>query len=191
VSDPIADFSRLGGTLGHLHKTAGDPELAFKATLHSHQQQEGEHTLPLDVVCIDAAVLLYHLGVSSRFKATTQQQNVVQQALDQLNEAQSRLRAAAATAPASPPPTTTSSGDTARSNEDSSNISNNNTTTITQPSPPLLRLESTAANLCTSVVEGLRLMTYSRAIIMGDRQRVGFGGTSPSLKRYLFSKQNE
>jgi hypothetical protein len=124
--------------MGHLQKT-----------VHIQTQQEGttSTTQNLDVAMLNAAVMLYHLGVSSRFKTTTQQQNTVRQALAQLNEAKARMR----------------------SNEASAS-----------------RLDSTAASLLNSVVDGLRLMTYSRAILTGDKQPLAASSSDPppSIERY-------
>lgn len=124
-------------------------------------------SIPLDVICLDAVVLLYHLGVSARFKATTQQQNVVQQALERLNEAQARING-------------NNGGDGGGEGSIGASAVGSSGSA---PQVPAAHLEGPVANLHASVVEGLRLMTYSRAIIMGDRQRVGLGGISSSIKR--------
>lgn len=98
-----------------------------------NQPTKWKEEAPLEIKMIDAAVMVYHLGVSSRFKASSQQQNTVRQMLARLSEAKK--------------------------------ASNQSSTTST---------------LTTSVVEELRLMNYSHAILVGDKQpELKFAATTP------------
>lgn len=71
----VSEFSRLGGTLGHLQKTVPKDELVPAGAIDG------------SVEMMDAAIILYHLGVSSRFKTSSQQQNTVLKDLAQLKDA--------------------------------------------------------------------------------------------------------
>lgn len=93
--------------MGHLQKTiAKEPG-----------SSETKDVLSLEVVMMDAVVILYHLGVSNRFKANAQQHNSVHRDVAQLKEG--------------------------RGGSD--------------------------ANLLPRVVDGLRLINYSRTVLMGDK----------------------
>eukprot|EP00026_Physarum_polycephalum_P000167 Phypoly_transcript_00167.p1 GENE.Phypoly_transcript_00167~~Phypoly_transcript_00167.p1 ORF type:complete len:1267 (-),score=142.60 Phypoly_transcript_00167:838-4638(-) len=89
TTEPISEFARLGGTLGHLQKTV--PPIC-----------PGEYSkdIPLEVLMVDLVVMVYHLGVSSRFKASSQQQNNARQLLARLSEAK---KAQASDSTKSPP----------------------------------------------------------------------------------------
>jgi Kip1 ubiquitination-promoting complex protein 1 len=115
ATDSISEFARLGGALGHLHKT-----------VPYDQPAEWKGISQLEVMMIDAAVMVYHLGVSSRFKASSQHQNTVRQSLARLSE------------------------------EKKANASD-----------PAL---NNTSDLITNVVHELRLMNYSHAILVGDKQ---------------------
>ncbi len=158
-SEPISDFSRLGGALGHLLKTVEVPELVEKVNLCYPTDCNLLDTLPLDVVCIDAAVLFYHLGVSSRFKAAVQQQNVVQQSLEKANGAQAAL--------------SNSNNNNSESSDNSNDSTAANSNDGTQAAIPPAESNSVEgerrnalAALHTSLADSVRLLSYYRTLIV-------------------------
>eukprot|EP01119_Soliformovum_irregulare_P023658 TRINITY_DN830_c0_g1_i1.p1 TRINITY_DN830_c0_g1~~TRINITY_DN830_c0_g1_i1.p1 ORF type:complete len:1131 (+),score=360.09 TRINITY_DN830_c0_g1_i1:101-3493(+) len=74
------DFSRLGGLYGHLKKTLGIPK-----------DVTAPPPVPLEIALFDNVLLLYHLAVSSQFKALSVQIQHQTQNLLQLEETNARI----------------------------------------------------------------------------------------------------
>jgi hypothetical protein len=77
------DFSRVGGTLGHLQKNM--PIL---------DQSDVKQKLPFDVELLDDLIMLYHLGMSARFKQASAHLQNQTQTISQLEETNRRIKRA-------------------------------------------------------------------------------------------------